>query len=69
MPAHTGQRVVGQYRIGLGPLDLLERKLCGVAQRHLVALEAQIGANVIAEDVIILDYQDALLHGPLPLRY
>ncbi len=69
MPAHARQRVVGQHRIGLGPLDLLQRQLRAVANGNLVALEAEVGANVVGEDFIILDYQDAVLHGPLPLRY
>ncbi|MNI91872.1 hypothetical protein D3C73_1495890 [compost metagenome] len=69
MPIHAGQRVVGEYRVGLEPLDLLQRKLRTVTHRHLEALQVQIGANVVGKDFIILDYQDAVLHVPLPLRY
>ncbi|MNW04779.1 hypothetical protein D3C71_2009200 [compost metagenome] len=69
MPAHARQRVVGQHRVGLGPLDLLQRQLGAVADRHLEAFEAQVGANVVGENFIILDYQDVVLHVPLPLRY
>ncbi|MNM51455.1 hypothetical protein D3C81_625160 [compost metagenome] len=69
VPAHARQRIVGQHRVGLGPLDLLQRQLGAVAHGDLEALEAEVGTNVVGENFIILDYQDAVLHGPLPLRY
>lgn len=69
VPAHARQRVVGQHRIGLAPFYLLQRQLRAVAHGDLEALEAEVGANIVGENFIILDYQDAVLHGPLPLRY
>ncbi|MNO81883.1 hypothetical protein D3C76_731400 [compost metagenome] len=69
VPAHAWQRVVGQHRVRLRPLDLLQRQLRAVAHDDFVALEAEVGANVVGKDFIILDDQDAVLHVPLPLQY
>ena len=69
VPAHAWQRVVGQHRVRLRPLDLLQRQLCAVAHDDFVALEAEVSANVVGKDFIILDDQDAVLHVPLPLQY
>ncbi|MNG98928.1 hypothetical protein D3C79_580870 [compost metagenome] len=69
MAVHAGQRVVGQHRIGLAAWQLFQGLFCAMADSDLEAFALKVGLDVLGKDFIILDYQDALFHGPLPLQH
>ncbi|MCY1458063.1 hypothetical protein D9M71_754160 [compost metagenome] len=64
---HARQRVVGQYHVRRERTQLLQCIFSRVADGHLEVLALQVSLNILGEDLVILDQQNAVLHIPLPL--
>ncbi|MNS50016.1 hypothetical protein D3C72_826530 [compost metagenome] len=67
MAAHARQRVVGQYDVGHEGFQLPQRVFGRMADRHLEVLALQVGLNILGQQFVILDQQNAVFHIPLPM--
>ena len=64
---HARQRVVGQHDVGHEGFQLPQRVFGRMADSHLEVFALQVGLNIVGQQFVILDQQNAVFHIPLPM--
>ncbi|MNE88752.1 hypothetical protein D3C80_1860860 [compost metagenome] len=66
MAAHPGQGIVREDHVGAESLQLLQRVFRRMAGDHLEVLALEVGLDVLRQQFVVFNQQDAVFHTPHP---